>query len=69
MFLEELQPVARELLGQPLAFAGGFISGLLRLKVSDDPLKKWLEEQGMISYSNTSSGSDNGNSPQSISIE
>jgi hypothetical protein len=67
MFLEELQPVARELLGQPLAFAGGFISGLLRLKVSDDPLKKWLEEQGMISYSNTSS--DNGNSPQSISIE
>lgn len=67
MFLEELEPLLKELMGQPIAFAGGFVSGLLRLKVSEDPLKKWLEEQGMSGYSQGSS--DNGSGPQSISIE
>ncbi|MEY3825511.1 MAG: hypothetical protein RLZZ148_323 [Cyanobacteriota bacterium] len=69
MFLEELQPLLRELIGQPVAFAGGFVSGILRLKVSEDPLKQWLREQGIISYSSNSATSDNGNSPQSIAID
>lgn len=69
MFLEELQPLLRELIGQPVAFAGGFVSGILRLKVSEDPLKQWLREQGIISYSSNSATSDNGNSPQSITID
>jgi len=50
MFLDELQPVVKELIQQPIAFFGGFASGLLRLKLSDDPLKKWLEEQGLVSF-------------------
>ena len=69
MFLAELQPLLRELIGQPVAFAGGFVSGILRLKVSEDPLKQWLREQGIISYSPNSATSDNGNSPQSIAID
>jgi hypothetical protein len=67
MFLDELQPVVQELIQQPIAFFGGFVSGALRLKLSDDPLKRWLEQQGMVSYHDTASG--NGNSPQSITIE
>jgi len=31
MFLDELQPVVKELIQQPIAFFGGFASGLLRL--------------------------------------
>jgi hypothetical protein len=68
MFLDELQPIMKELLQQPIAFAGGFFSGLLRLKVTDEPLKNWLEQQGMTSYSDNSN-SNNGNSPQSINID
>lgn len=68
MFLDELQPIMKELFQQPIAFAGGFFSGLLRLKVTDEPLKNWLEQQGMTSYSDNNS-SNNGNSPQSINID
>ena len=46
---------------------GGFASGLLRLKLSDDPLKKWLEQQGLVSFNDNNQ--DNGNGPQSISID
>jgi hypothetical protein len=67
MFLDELQPVVKELIAQPIAFWGGFVSGVLRLKLNDDPLKRWLEQQGMMSYSDTTSG--NGSGPQSISID
>lgn len=68
MFLDELQPIFQELLQQPIAFAGGFFSGLLRLKITDEPLKNWLEKQGMMSYGDINN-SNNGNSPQSIDIE
>ncbi|NCR39659.1 MAG: hypothetical protein GPJ21_07180 [Microcystis aeruginosa W13-11] len=68
MFLDELQPVVKELIQQPIAFFGGFVSGLLRLKLSDDPLKTWLEQQGLVSF-NDDNNQDNGNSPQSISID
>lgn len=68
MFLDELQPLMKELIQQPIAFAGGFFSGLLRLKINDEPLKTWLEQQGMINYPDNNS-SNNGNSPQSIDID
>ncbi len=45
MFLDELTPLAQELLKNPVAFAGGFVSGLLRLNLHDDPVKSWLEKQ------------------------
>jgi hypothetical protein len=68
MFLDELQPIIKELLQQPVAFAGGFVSGVLRLKLTDEPLKNWLEQQGLTDYPDNH-GSNNGNSPQSINIE
>lgn len=73
MFLTELQPAFTELTQQPIAFLGGFVSGILRLNLADDPLKSWLEKQGVAytSYtnSNTSSSNGSGSGPQSISID
>lgn len=69
MFLDELQPIARELFQQPVAFAGGFVSGILKLKVSEDPLKSWLEQQGIGAFSYSEPSSDSGSGPQSISID
>lgn len=72
MFLNELTPVFKELTQQPVAFLGGFFSGVLRLNLSDDPVKSWLDEQtGSTSYTGSTTGSDNGKStgPQSISID
>ena len=45
MFLDELTPVVKELIEQPLAFFGGFVSGILRLNLDDDPVKTWLNQQ------------------------
>lgn len=69
MFLDELQPVARELVQQPVAFLGGFVSGVLRLKMSEDPLKGWLDKQGITTASPADISSGNGSGPQSISID
>ncbi len=67
MFLEELQPFVKELIQQPVAFLGGFIAGALRLNPNEDPLKKWLEGQGIAGYNN--SVPSNGSTPQSIDID
>jgi hypothetical protein len=69
MFLDELKPAIEELTKQPIAFLGGFASGVLRLKLSEDPLKSWLEQQGVTTFSATDMSSGNGSGPQSISIE
>jgi hypothetical protein len=69
MFLDELQPALKEMIQQPIAFLGGFASGVLRLKLSEDPLKGWLEKQGAAPSSYTDTLSGNGSGPQSISIE
>ena len=71
MFLDELTPVFKELSQQPVAFLGGLLSGLLRLNLSEDPVKSWLDQQsGSTTYSSTT-GTNNGNSgaPKSISID
>lgn len=69
MFLNELSPLVKEITQQPVAFMGGFVSGLLRLKLSDDPVKSWLEKQGVnpSTVNFPQSGSSTG--PQSISID
>ncbi len=69
MFLDELTPLWQELSQQPVAFVGGFLSGLLRLNLSEDPVKSWLDQQA--GSTTASSGSNNGNSgaPKSISID
>lgn len=72
MFLDELSPIFKELTQQPVAFLGGFFSGVFRLNLSDDPVKSWLDQQiGSPGYTSATSGTDNGkaNGPQSISIE
>lgn len=68
MFLDEIKPMMKDLTQQPVAFLSGFVSGVLRLKLSDDPLKSWLQQQGLTTPY-TDATSDNGNGPQSISIE
>jgi hypothetical protein len=72
MFLDELSPIFKELTQQPVAFLGGFFSGVFRLNLSDDPVKSWLDKQtGTTSYTAGTPGSENGKTsgPQSISIE
>ncbi|NES07946.1 MAG: hypothetical protein F6K22_37265 [Okeania sp. SIO2F4] len=72
MFLDELTPIVKELLEQPVAFFGGFFSGMLRLNLNDDPVKTWLEQQtGYSSTNGSSTEANNGKSegPQSITIE
>ena len=68
MFLTELTPVFQKLIQQPIAFAGGFASGILQLKLNEEPLSKWLENQGYNS-TNTGTPSNNANKPQSIDID
>lgn len=72
MFLDELTPIVKELTQQPVAFLGGFFSGVFRLNLADDPVKSWLDQQtGSTPYTSATSGSENGKTsgPQSISIE
>ena len=75
MFMDELTPVFKELTQYPIAFLGGFVSGLLRVKLSDDPVKSWLQEQGVSSNDPSNTEGDrnwnggNGSGPQSISID
>lgn len=70
MFLDELTPLIQELTGQPVAFLGGLASGLLRLNLSEDPVKSWLAKQGATTTSHASSdGNTSSKGPQSISIE
>lgn len=45
MFLEELIPFYQEIQKQPLAFMGGLMSGILRLKLTEEPLASWLKNQ------------------------
>jgi hypothetical protein len=72
MFFDELSPVLKELSQHPVAFFGGFFSGILRLNLADDPIKSWLDQQAGSSSSVSNSGDDNNgksSGPQSISIE
>ncbi|MEM1252130.1 MAG: hypothetical protein AAGI69_06820 [Cyanobacteria bacterium P01_H01_bin.21] len=69
MFLDELTPIVQELFGQPVAFFGGFASGLLRLNLNDDPVKSWLENQGAEVDNQSDDDDDAGKGPQTISID
>jgi hypothetical protein len=73
MFLDELSPLFQELVNKPVAFAGGFVSGLLRLNLNDEPVSKWLEKQmGVAPSAGTPpTGANNSRSsgPQSINID
>ena len=69
MFLTELAPAFQKLIQQPIAFAGGFASGILQLKLNEDPLAKWLEDRGYSPNRTTSAPANNSHKPQSIDID
>ena len=73
MFLDELTPIVREVMGQPLAFVGGLASGLFRMDPNQDPIKSWLEQQGGSPFAPpskpASSSSNSSSGPQTIDID
>lgn len=69
MFLSELTPALQKLVQQPVAFTGGFVSGILQLKLTEEPLSKWLEQQGYNPSGSGSPVSSNSSKPQSIDID
>lgn len=72
MFVTELEPLFKQLTQHPVSFLGGFFSGMLRLNLSDEPVKSWLKEHlGSTTYTSATNGEQNGKTsgPQSISID
>ncbi|KFF41748.1 MAG: hypothetical protein JXR06_06045 [Candidatus Atelocyanobacterium thalassa] len=69
MFIKKIQPILKEFIQQPFAFTGGFASGILRLKITDDPLKSWLQKQGLSSYQHYDDLDKKNAGPQNISID
>lgn len=70
--MDELSPLMQELTRHPIAFLGGFASGLFRLNLNEDPVKSWLEQRMQEDSAATSappSVNGNGSGPQSISID
>jgi len=69
--MNEISPLLRELSSHPVAFFGGFFSGVFRLNLNDDPVKDWLGQHnvnGPVQPPAAQPGS-NGSGPQSISID
>lgn len=69
MFLSELTPVLQKLMQQPVAFAGGFVSGVLQVSLNEEPLSQWLKKQGYSSTNQNNSVNSNSSKPQSIDID
>jgi hypothetical protein len=70
MFLTELAPAFQKLIQQPVAFASGFVSGVLHLNLNEEPLSQWLEKQGYNSVGfNNSTAANKSDRPQSIDID
>ena len=73
MFLDELTPLFQELVQKPLAFTGGFVSGVLKLNPETDPLMGWISQTTGLDFSNpmgnSSDDDDNNSGPQTINIE
>ncbi len=71
MFFDELSPFLKEMTQNPVAFLGGFAAGVLQLDLNQEPVKGWLEKQGIDVPPSDGSGGDGGGSggPQSISID
>ncbi len=72
MFISELSPLFQELVQHPVSFLGGFVSGVLRLNLTEDPVKSWLNKKGCGNSSHNlgkeaQNSKDNG--PQQITID
>lgn len=72
MFISELSPLFKELAQHPVSFMGGFVSGVLRLNLNEDPVKTWLGKYTTSgSFPQTAKEAQNGKAtgPQQISID
>ncbi|WP_413467429.1 hypothetical protein [Pleurocapsa sp. FMAR1] len=69
MFLSELTPALQKFIQQPIAFAGGFASGILHLNLNEEPLSKWLEAQGYDQVNYNPATLNNRDKPNSIDID
>ncbi|MBE9055117.1 hypothetical protein [Sphaerospermopsis sp. LEGE 08334] len=72
MFISELSPLFKELAQHPVSFMGGFVSGVLRLNLADDPVKTWLDQHiTSANFPKTATEVQNGKAsgPQQISID
>ena len=68
--MNELNPLIQEMINKPLAFAGGFVSGLLRLNPETDPFATYLCKDASGETSTENKGDrTNGSGPQTIDIE
>ncbi|MGB3492494.1 MAG: hypothetical protein WBA57_07190 [Elainellaceae cyanobacterium] len=69
--MDELSPLMKSLTGHPIAFLGGFASGLFRLNLNEDPVKSWLEQRSEADAASSTSSTVNGNGsgPKPISID
>ncbi len=69
MLFNELTPILKELTKEPVAFCSGFVSGVLRLNLTDDPVKTWLEKQAGFTPTASATDSESQKGPQSIDID
>lgn len=70
--MDEISPLLKELTAHPVSFLGGFVTGVLRLNLNDDPVRGWLDKQSGPSSKPPSSGNgsgSNGSGPQTINID
>jgi hypothetical protein len=69
MFLDELTPIVKTLVEQPIAFFGGFASGIFQVNLNEDPLKSWLAQNPTDASKTTTTSAENTKGPKSISID
>lgn len=71
MFVDELSPLFKKFTQHPVSFLGGFFSGVLRLNLTEEPVKSWLDQQISPNYTSSNTRPHNGavSGPQSISID
>ncbi len=69
MFVDELTPFIKEIARQPVAFCGGFFSGLFRLDLTEDPVKSWLNKQGATPTADSTVNMSSPKGPTSIDID
>ena len=69
MFLTELSPAFQKFIQQPVAFAGGFVSGIFHLNLNEEPLSEWLAKQGYNPTATNATLTRNSDRPQSIDID
>ncbi|CAN6458265.1 unnamed protein product [Victoria cruziana] len=68
------EPILKEAIKEPVAFLGGVFAGLLRLDLSEEPLKEWIsrsvEAAGVTEEDNEAGNSQEEEAgPQQIEIE